>query len=280
MKPERDGWALIRWARECAVKHELTPGQAAVLLVLATYADYRTGECNTKTKNIAKRVRYTERYVHQAFADLTKLGLIERRQLGRSRPALTRLRAPWIDASRDPHQGLNSGTGHATSSPVPEFTPDLSLSSPQTCSSVQGHREQPEEQPEEQPSPSTRNGRVSPRARPREAEGEADSPSLAQEVWAILDRGVASLSEGPGGKPWPRPNLEALRRLLDGVDRERALAIAWETREIVQAQDRAPNVTGLFEQLWRGQPARTQPARLRYGHDRPNLSAYDAVVRR
>jgi len=270
---EPDTWALIRWARERAAELELSPAQAHVLLILASYADHRSGECNPGVRRVAKQARRRERQVQDALAALVGRGLIERRRRGPGATALTRLLAPWVDrrpaadqdlrsaADQDlrsaADQDLRSAAGQDARSaasrrsrPAASRTQDLRPAAGKTCGQPQVSVEQPGEQPEEQPS-STPSGHVNVRAGARE--GAEDCPSLAEEVYGILDRGVASLSESPSGRPWPRPSLEVLRRLLgEGADRERALAVAWEVREIVQAQDRAPNVTGLFEQRWRG----------------------------
>ena len=91
----------------------------------------------------------------------------------------------------------------------------------------------------------------SPPGRARES-GDADegegSPALADQVFSILDSGVASLSENDHGRPWPGPSPSAIRDALAryGPDGAVALAVAREVREIVQAQDRAPNVSGLY----------------------------------
>jgi hypothetical protein len=48
------------------------------------------------------------------------------------------------------------------------------------------------------------------------------------------------------GRGWPRPRIEAIRGLVEQYGTDVALAAAKEAREIVQSQDRAPNVTNLF----------------------------------
>lgn len=69
---------------------------------------------------------------------------------------------------------------------------------------------------------------------------------LHLEVFSVLKGGVDSLSENDYGRPWPDPKRGELRRLTAGQDRDLCLTAAWEAREIVQAQDRAPNITALF----------------------------------
>lgn len=76
-----------------------------------------------------------------------------------------------------------------------------------------------------------------------------ESPSLtalARELFQLLDSGVASCSDMRNGRPWPRPRVEGVRRLVDRFDEETCRQAAVEAREIVQSQDRAPNVTNLF----------------------------------
>jgi hypothetical protein len=76
-----------------------------------------------------------------------------------------------------------------------------------------------------------------------------DSPTLTafvRELFQLLDSGVASVSDMRNGRPWPRPKIEGIRKLVEEYGDDVALAGAKEAREIVQSQDRAPNVTGLF----------------------------------
>jgi hypothetical protein len=77
----------------------------------------------------------------------------------------------------------------------------------------------------------------------------SDSPSLSfftRQLFQLLDSGVASVSDTRNGLPWPRPRIEGIRRLVEQYGADVALSAAKEAREIVQSQDRAPNVTGLF----------------------------------
>lgn len=69
---------------------------------------------------------------------------------------------------------------------------------------------------------------------------------LHLEVWSVLKGGVDSLDLNDFGRPWPDPKRSELRALTAGKDRDLCLEVAWETREVIQAQDRAPNVTGLY----------------------------------
>jgi len=59
------------------------------------------------------------------------------------------------------------------------------------------------------------------------------------------------LSDNDHGRPWPLPHRATLRRLLIEYEPDLCVRAARETREIVQAQDRAPNITGLFEKKLR-----------------------------
>jgi len=70
--------------------------------------------------------------------------------------------------------------------------------------------------------------------------------SLQQEVWQILLGGLHSLSNNDYGRPWPYPQRSVLAQLAAEYDADLCLKAARETREIVQAQDRAPNITALY----------------------------------
>jgi hypothetical protein len=70
-------------------------------------------------------------------------------------------------------------------------------------------------------------------------------------VWQILIGGLHSISDNDHGRPWPYPERNVLRRLLDEYDADLCLKAAQEAREIVQAQDRAPRITRLFEKKLR-----------------------------
>lgn len=77
------------------------------------------------------------------------------------------------------------------------------------------------------------------------------APNLSEQVWSILKGGVDSLSENDQGRPWPDPVLGKLALAIGATEPEVALRVAREVREIVQSQDRAPNVTSLYEQKLR-----------------------------
>lgn len=78
--------------------------------------------------------------------------------------------------------------------------------------------------------------------------GDSFRTALTSELFGVLDRGVAGVStESRNGHPWPRPRKHAIARLVERYDEETCRQAAREAREIVQAQDFAPNVTGLFE---------------------------------
>lgn len=71
-------------------------------------------------------------------------------------------------------------------------------------------------------------------------------PTLQRTVWQILVGGLHSISDNDYGRPWPYPQRGVLRRLLAEYDPDLCIRAARETREIVQSQDRAPNITALF----------------------------------
>jgi hypothetical protein len=65
-------------------------------------------------------------------------------------------------------------------------------------------------------------------------------------VWQILKGGLDSLSPNDYGRPWPNPRRDLLANLLAQHDGDLCVQAAREVREIVQSQDRAPNITALF----------------------------------
>lgn len=87
--------------------------------------------------------------------------------------------------------------------------------------------------------------------RVRTRSGFVDSPSpylpVQREVWQILVGALHSLSENDFGRPWPYPVRQRLARLVAQHDADLCIWAARQAREIVQSQDRAPNITGLFE---------------------------------
>lgn len=76
-------------------------------------------------------------------------------------------------------------------------------------------------------------------------------PTVQREVWQILVGGLHSLSENDYGRPWPYPVRQRIARLAADHDRDLCIRAAREAREIVQSQDRAPNITSLFEKKLR-----------------------------
>jgi len=85
---------------------------------------------------------------------------------------------------------------------------------------------------------------------------QVDSPSLSRasaqrEIWSILRGAVDGLPENDFGRPWPSPRGDAISRALAEHDHDLCIRAAREAREIVQAQDRAPNITALFEKKLR-----------------------------
>jgi hypothetical protein len=83
-----------------------------------------------------------------------------------------------------------------------------------------------------------------------------DSPSLSRadaqrEVWSVLKAAVDGLCENDFGRPWPAPRGDAIARALAKHDPDLCVQAARDTREIVQSQDRAPNITALFEKKLR-----------------------------
>jgi hypothetical protein len=73
-----------------------------------------------------------------------------------------------------------------------------------------------------------------------------DLDQTAEHVRGILQRGIESTSD-EHARP---PGRAAIRALLErhAVTADDAEAIAWACRQIVQSQDRAPNIAGLYAQ--------------------------------
>ena len=76
-------------------------------------------------------------------------------------------------------------------------------------------------------------------------------PAVQREVWQILVGGLHMLSDNDHGRPWPYPVRQRLAKLIAEFDADLCLKAAREAREIVGSQDRAPNITGLFEKKLR-----------------------------
>jgi hypothetical protein len=74
---------------------------------------------------------------------------------------------------------------------------------------------------------------------------------LALRICSILQGGVDGLSNSDKGRPWPGPKRPTIIRLAADCDPALAESVARDVREIVQSQDRAPNITALFEQKLR-----------------------------
>jgi hypothetical protein len=73
------------------------------------------------------------------------------------------------------------------------------------------------------------------------------TPFPAQrDVWHHLTAGLATLSLNDHGHPWPNPRRDVIAQLLGEHDDDLCIRAAREAREIVQSQDRAPNITALF----------------------------------
>jgi Helix-turn-helix domain len=87
------------------------PGaDAHVLLVLAVHADTETYECWPTRRTLAARVRRAEGSVGSALRGLVEMGLIERRQGGDGKPAITRL---LVERNNSPLANDQAGSGAA-----------------------------------------------------------------------------------------------------------------------------------------------------------------------
>jgi hypothetical protein len=75
--------------------------------------------------------------------------------------------------------------------------------------------------------------------------------TLGREVWHHLTAGLRAISLNDHGRDWPLPRRDHLAHLLAEFDDDLCLKAAREAREIVVSQDRAPNITALFEKKLR-----------------------------
>lgn len=66
-------------------------------------------------------------------------------------------------------------------------------------------------------------------------------------IASILEGGLDSLGLNDFGRPWPSPRQSIIAKLVSEYDYDLCQKAAREARQIVQAQDRAPNITGLFQ---------------------------------
>jgi hypothetical protein len=80
---------------------------------------------------------------------------------------------------------------------------------------------------------------------------DPETATIQREVWHHLTEALGWLSLNDHGRNWPLPRRDRLRTLLAGFDADLCIRAARETREIVKAQDRAPNITSLFEKKLR-----------------------------
>lgn len=76
-------------------------------------------------------------------------------------------------------------------------------------------------------------------------------PDGGDRIVQVLQGGIDSLMLNDRGLPWPGPNRATIARLLATYPADLCLKAAREAREIVQAQDRAPNISALFEKKCR-----------------------------
>jgi len=74
---------------------------------------------------------------------------------------------------------------------------------------------------------------------------------VQREVIHHLTAGLRWLSPNDFGNDWPLPRRDRIRQLVAEFDPDLCRKAAKEAREIVAGQDRAPNITGLFEKKLR-----------------------------
>ncbi|MFN8164502.1 MAG: helix-turn-helix domain-containing protein [Solirubrobacterales bacterium] len=249
MAEKRNPWYWSRWAIEQTETVCLKPTAAHVLLVLACYADLGTGRCEPGLMTVAGNVCRGKRETSRALNELAQQGLIKRRGRGPGRTAETQLlgREDTRPTScQEPRPTTDQRVVQRATGPE-----EMRPATPKRCGprhprdaahrtqNNQGNDQRNEESPE-----------VHRRVRGREGdqeEGNQVSP-LVKEVWSMLQGGVDGLQENDLGGLWPRPRLADIAEALAQCrpEPDLALRVASEVREIVQAQGRAPNVSGLY----------------------------------
>jgi len=185
----RDPWTLMRWAREQAAEHSLSATQAHVLLVLASYADVRSGECHAKRITIARDVVRGERETSRALTDLARLGLIERHGRGPGRPTVTRLLACGLPRIQDvrptAHQDPDvRPTAHPRR--VAHDPQEVRPTTPKTCGPPHIPSERPLEPPQEQPPQPPTGGDVTLASAPLTAGGRRRDQDTFKQLWTDL----------------------------------------------------------------------------------------------
>lgn len=237
----RDPWFWLRWAIAQAIAHELKPTPAHVLLALATFADLRTGRCEPGLARLADAVVRRERETTRALTTLSNLGLIERRSRGPGRTFATRL----ID--RPVEVGCAAGCGSRATATQHEHDSRLvaveTRGRPQSRLAVhRGQNSQGNNQLNcESPSSPTRRT-----AAPKDK--DFHPPPLVLRICSTLQGGVDELGENDFNRRWPDPRPAVIAKSLDRLKppSDLALEVAREAREIVQSQERAPNISSLF----------------------------------
>jgi hypothetical protein len=68
-----------------------------------------------------------------------------------------------------------------------------------------------------------------------------------REVWHHLTAGLNAIPLNDFGRDWPLPRRDRIAAALARHPDDLCIQAARQAREIVQSQDRAPNITALFE---------------------------------
>jgi hypothetical protein len=221
----------MRWARAQTAEHGLTPTEAHVLLVAATYADLATAECRASVDTIAADVGRGKSAAERALRKLASEGLIVRRRRGPGKPAITRLNLP-TDPSPATDLDAPPATDQAPVDPSPVTDQD-----PSSATAKTRHPRRTNNQKDNQ------NNRE---RSPKPADHDLDD--LTAQVAKLLTDALDFLPPNDHGRPWPQPSLATIRQALVEHQASPFLArrVAEQTKVTVQHQGKAPNIAGLF----------------------------------
>jgi hypothetical protein len=226
-----------------------------VALVLASYGDEAGENVFPGLRTICGKAKVTRKTAVDARRWLIENGKVELRGHRRSgtpmlsfAPLIEKWRGSLSEPPDEPPVRSANGRGSlppnpgSASAPEPEKKRPTETGSPKPSgragaregSNGEGHQHPAGERGEGQP----------------EASAVDERDGLAGHVRSILQGGVDSLQENDHGRPWPSPKRADIARILAELNPDPDLAerAAREAREIVQSQDRAPNIAGLYAQ--------------------------------
>jgi len=136
---------LAAWAREAGKRVGLPQRPRLLLLVLASYADYRTGDCWPSQERLAEEVGCSTKRVRDDLATLEEHDLVTRRRRGQGQTVLYKLLAQTLNPEfRPDSQAVRSRTD---SHGCPRELPGNTHSSPQALPVARGGEADQEDDP-------------------------------------------------------------------------------------------------------------------------------------